>query len=156
MALFLLNFRLLACASWAGRHSSITSGLFNPSLRIACITNTRNARLANESITVVVNSAQRATGFVRNATNYVCVIRLGLGLSPNPKRTYATPHMLIPELYPSRNLSSFSLVKRLGFAIRTTALDTRRREPWLLGNKIISQRLAYLGMSENLAALFAR
>lgn len=76
----------------------------------------------------------------------------GHGPSPSPTPPLcANPRILslpVPEFV--------FLVDRFGLAIRTFALETRRRELWLLGKKIVSQRLAYLGMSENLAALFAR
>jgi hypothetical protein len=44
------------------------------------------------------------------------------------------------------------LIEGFGVAIRTLTFQTFGRELWLLREKIISQRLAYLGMHESLAA----
>jgi hypothetical protein len=57
------------------------------------------------------------------------------------------PSSLVPEFV--------LLIEGFGVAIRTLTFQPFGREPWLLRKKIISQRLAYLGMDENLAALFA-
>ncbi len=66
-----------------------------------------------------------------------------------------TGGLLLPEILLDPACEFVLLIDRLALATGTLTLQTFRWERRLSGNKIISQRLPYLRMSENLAAVSA-
>jgi hypothetical protein len=74
----------------------------------------------------------------------------GLPSTPWPTNgmlLFSNSSFLVPEFVPQ--------VERFGLAMGALKFQTFRRELGLRCNKIISQRLTYLGMREILSAVFA-